>query len=385
MLIALGVSLRATKGSGASEMQQTYSRARQLCEHLADPYQLFPILRGLWNYYNARTEHRTAHELGEQLLTLARQVQDAAMLMASHRALGTTLMLLGAVAGAHLHFTQGIALYDPQQHRALAFRYGEDVGMYCHSYSALTLWLLGYPTQGRMQIDVALTLAQHSAHPFSLNIALAVATMFYQLRREERWTQERAEAVINLATEQGFPYWMALGSILRGWALAQQGQAPAGIEQIHQGLRAFRATGAEIWRPYFLACLAEAYGTMEQPEAGLTALAEALTLADTIGERWYESECYRLKGVLLLQQHANNQAEAESCFHYALEIARTHQAKSFELRTATSLARLWQQQGKREEARQLLGDVYGWFTEGFDTVDLMDAKALLDALSEGSA
>jgi class 3 adenylate cyclase/predicted ATPase len=382
MLIALGASLRATKGAGASEMQQTYSRARQLCQHLADPYQLFPILRGLWNYHNVRTEHRTAHELGEQLLTLARQVQDAAMLMASHRALGTTLMLLGAVALAHMHLTQGIALYDPQQHRALAFRYGEDAGVTCHSYAALTLWLLGYPAQGRTQIDAALTLAQQSAHSFSLNIALAVATMFYQLRREERWTQERAEAVINLATEQGFPYFMACGVILRGWALAHQGKAQEGIEQLHQGLIAFRATGAEIWRPYFLACLAEAYGTTGEPHAGLTVLAEALTLADTTGEQWCKSECYRLKGVLLLQQSLENQAEAENCYQQALSIARAQQAKSWDLRAATSLARLWQQQGKRQEAHDLLAPVHNWFTEGFDTADLQDAKALLEMLEE---
>jgi predicted ATPase len=174
---------------------------------------------------------------------------------------------------------------------------------------------------------------------------------------------------------------MACGAILRGWALAQQGQAKEGIDQLHQGLIAFRATGAEIWRPYFLACLAEAYGTMEQPEAGLTALAEALTLVDTTGERWYEAELYRLKGVLLLQQSSSNQTEAESCFHQAIAIAQNQQAKLLELRATTSLARLWQQQGKRQEAHDLLAPVYHWFTEGFDTADLKDAKTLLDELA----
>src|SRR5207245_4285967 len=170
-------------------------------------------------------------------------------------------------------------------------------------------------------------------------------------------------------------------AILRGWALAQQGQAQDGIAQIEQGLSAFRATGAEIERSYFLALLAEAYGMMEQPETGLTMLTEALALVDTTGEHWYEPELYRLKGALLLQQSADHHAEAESCFHHALEIARSQQAKSFELRAATSLARLWQSQEKRDEARQLLGNVYGWFTEGFDTADLQEAKALLDALA----
>lgn len=198
---------------------------------------------------------------------------------------------------------------------------------------------------------------------------------------ERRAAKECAEAAINLAKEQGFPYWMAIGSSMRGWALAQQGQAQEGIEQINQGLRAIRATGAELWRPYWLALLAEAHGTMGQSEAGITVLTEALTLADTTGARWYAPELYRLKGVLLLQQSPDNQAEAETCLQHALEIARNQQAKCFELRTASSLARLWQRQGKRQEAHDLLAPVYAWFTEGFDTADLKDAKALLDELA----
>jgi len=165
--------------------------------------------------------------------------------------------------------------------------------------------------------------------------------------------------------------------------LAQQGQAREGIEQIYQGLLAFRATGAELGRPYWLALLAEAYGTMGQPASGLMALAEALTLVDKTGERWYEPELHRLKGALLLQQSADNHGEAQACFHRVLDVARAQQAKSLELRAATSLSRLWQQQGKRHEARQLLTDVYGWFTEGFDTTDLREAKVLLDQLARG--
>jgi predicted ATPase len=186
---------------------------------------------------------------------------------------------------------------------------------------------------------------------------------------------------ISLAKEQGFPYWMVNGSIMRGWALAHQGQAQEGIEQITQGLTAWRATGSELLRPYYLALLAEAYGTMGQPETGLTMLAEALTLVDKTGERHYEAEIYRLKGELLLQRPSNNATEAETCFHHAIHIAQNQSAKSWELRAATSLARLWQQQGKRQEAHDLLAAVYGWFTEGFGTADLQEAKALLDELA----
>jgi predicted ATPase len=323
-----------------------------------------------------------AHTLGEQLLTLAQQVQDAAMLMASHRALGSTLFHLGAIASAHTYFAQGMTLYDPQQHHAAAFLYGEDAGVVCRSRAAWTLWYLGYPDQGLAQNREMLTLAQHFAHPFSLGYVLILisAAMFHQFRREMRAAQERAEAAISLAKDQGFPLWMAIGAILYGWALAHQGQAKEGIEQITQSLMTYRATGSELLRPYFLALLAEAHGTIGEPEAGLTVLTEALTLVDTTGERWYESETYHLKGELLLQQSSGNQAEVEHCFQQAITIAQSQQAKSWELRAATSLARLWQQQGKRQEAHDLLAPVYGWFTEGFDTADLKDAKALLDAL-----
>jgi predicted ATPase len=381
MLIALGASLLATKGYAAPEVEQTYIRAQHLCQHLDNPHQLFPVLRGLHAYYNVRAELQTAHALGEQLLTLAQQSQDSAMLVAAHRVLGATLYHLGAVASAHTHFAQGIALYDAQQHRAPALLYGDDAGVICHSFSALALWYLGYPDQALARSHEAVTLAQQVAHPYSLSFALCWAAVFHQLRREMGATQEHAAATISLATAQGFPYLIAYGSPIRGWALAQQGQANEGIEQFHQGLIAFRATGAEIWRPYFLALLAEAHSMIGEPGTGLTVLTEALTVVDTTGARWYEPELYRLKGALLLQQSSDNQTDAETCFQHALEIARTQQAKSFELRAATSLARLWQQQGKRQEAHDLLAPVYNWFTEGFDTADLKDAKAVLDELA----
>jgi TOMM system kinase/cyclase fusion protein len=382
MLIALGASLLATKGYAAPEVGETYTRARQLCHHLEEPQRLFPVLRGLWHYYNVCAEYQTAHALGEQLLTLAQQVQDSAMLVAAHRALGATLFWLGAQASAHTHLAQGLALYDPQQHRAHAFLYGEDSDVTCRSYAMCTSWFLGYPAQGWIQMDAALALAQQIAYPFDLSFVLGFAAMFHQFRREVRVAQERAEATIRLTKEQGFPFWMAHGSMLYGWALAHQGQAKEGIEQLHQGMMAWRATGAALGQPYGLALLAEAQGTLGEPEAGLTALAEALVHVEHTGERYYEAEIHRLKGELLLQQSSDNQAEAETCFHQALEIARSQQAKSLELRTATSLAKLWQSQGKRQEAYDLLAPVYGWFTEGFDTADLKDAKALIDELEE---
>jgi predicted ATPase len=361
MLIALGVSLNATQGQAAPEVGQTYTRARQLCQHLGNPHQLFPVLRGLWTYHLVRAEMQTAHALGEQLLTLAQQRQDSTMLLAAHLAVGATWFWLGAVAAAHTHCAQGISSYD--------------VG-------ALGLWSLGYPDQGLARNEEVVTLAQQHADPHSLSFALNRAAMFHQLRLEVQAAQERAEASISLATDQGFPQWKATGVCLRGWALTRQGKVQEGIEQLHQGLTAYRATGAELGLPYYLALLAEAYDTMGQPEAGFTVLVEALTVVDKTGTRWNESELHRLKGALLLQQSSNNQHEAETCFQHAIRIAQNQQAKSWELRAATSLARLWQQQGKRQEAHDLLASVYNWFTEGFDTADLKDAKALLEELGE---
>jgi len=328
-----------------------------------------------------RAELQAAHTLGDQLLALAEQVQDPGMLLVAYHSLGTTLYNLGAVASAQTLFAQGIPLYAPQQHRASALLYGEDTGVICHGFSAHTLWYLGYPDQGLTRSHEAVTLAQQSAHPYSLSFVLSFAAILHQFRREERLTQERAEVALSVAKEQGFPLWVAIGSLLRGWTLAQQGEAQEGVEQLTQGLIAHRATGAEIFRPYYLALLAEASGMQGEPEEGLAWLTEALMLVDTTGERWYAPELYRLKGALLLRYSSDNQAEAENCFHQAMAIAQNQQAKSLELRAAINLARLWQQQGKHQEAHDLLAPVYGWFTEGFDTPDLQDAKMLLDELA----
>jgi predicted ATPase len=286
------------------------------------------------------------------------------------------------MASARAHLEQGVALYDPQQHHAHAFLYGQDPRMACLSDAAYALWLLGYPDQALQRSHEAITLARELAHPFSVAFALTFTAWLYQHRREVQAAQEGAEAAIALSTEQGFPHWAAMGTICCGWALAMQGQGEAGLAQVRQGIAAWRATGAELFQPYFLALLAEAYGKGGQPEEGLSVLAEALAVAHKHGELVYEAELYRLKGELLLALSQAHQAEAETCFQQALDIAHRQQAKSWELRAATSLSRLWQQQGKRAEAHEILVPIYGWFTEGFDTADLQEAKALLEELSE---
>jgi class 3 adenylate cyclase/predicted ATPase len=391
--IALGPPLIATKGYGVLEVEHAYIRARELCRQVGETPQLFPALLGLSVFHMVRAEYQTARELGEQCLSLAQRVQDPALITGTYSMLGMILYNLGEFPLARAHAEQGIALYDPQQPRSWL-----DHGVGCLSSAASALWLLGYPDQALKRSDEMLTLAQELSHPSSLGFALHFAAGLRQFRREAQAAQARAEATIALSTAQGLPSWLANGTALRGWALATQGQGEAGIAQLRQGLAAHRATGEEVARPYFLALLAEAYGRGGQAEEGLNVLAEALAVVNKTEERFYEAELYRLKGQLTLQKFQvsgskfqvenssesrvrSPESEAEECFLKALEVARRQQAKSLELRGAMSLARLWQQQGKKEEARQMLAEIYGWFTEGFDTADLQEARALLEELS----
>jgi TOMM system kinase/cyclase fusion protein len=384
----LGPALSNTRGPAAPEVLHAYARARTLCQQVGATPQLFQVLRGLWYFYLHRVELPTARELGEQLLTLAQRIGDPGLLLEAHYALGNTLNYLGDFVTTEAHFEQGIALYNPQQHRDHAFRYGQDPGVICRAYAALTLWWLGYPDQAIQRSHEAMTLARELEHPFSLGIALVFAAWLHQFRREGQLAQERAEAGIAVATEQRFTVLRAQGTIFRGWALAQQYAEPEagqrlreeGIAQMQQGLGAWRATGAKVFRPYGLSLLAEAYAHVGRIDEGLGLLVEALAVANDTGERRWEAELHRLKGELLLARFAEHDADAEACFHQALDIAGYQRAKSWELRAAMSLSRLWQRQGKRAEARALLAPIYGWFTEGFDTADLQAAKALLAEL-----
>jgi len=378
--IALGQTWMAAKGQGVLEVERAYTRARELCQQVGETPELFPVLWGLWRFYLVRAEYQTARELAEQCLSLAQRIQDTALLLVAHHALGTSAYFCGEVSQARAHLEQGIALYNRQQHHHLAFRYGLDLGVWCLAYGAWPLWLLGYPEQALQRSQEALTLAQKLAHPFSLAHAMYYMAYLHYFRREWQAAQEQAEAAMVLASEKGFPQMVATGMFTRGWALAMQGQGEEGIAQLQQGLAAFRAAAGDLDRPRCLAHLAEAYGQVGQIEAGLTTLAEALATAHKTGDRYWEAELYRLKGELLLGQ-ASPTEEVEACFRQAIEIARHQQAKSLELRAATSLSRLWQCQGKRAEAHDLLAPIYDWFTEGFDTTDLQEAKALLDTLA----
>jgi predicted ATPase len=382
MRIILGGALLATKGYAAPEVERVYTRALELCQRTDNPPQLSSALFGLWRYYIVRAAYQNAHALAEQLLSLAQSSYDTPILVLAHYTLGWTCFNLGEIASARTHLEESTALYTPRQRHTAAFRSGQDPGVACLAFATLALWILGYPDRARSRSHEAVRLAQELAHPFSIAFALIwAAAIPHQLCREALQAHEQAKTAIAFSTEQRFALLEAWGTILRGWAQAVQGQSEEGIAQMNQGLAAHRTMGSEALLPYFLALLAEAHGKVERVEQGLHLVVEALAVADDHAERFYEAELHRLKGELLLAQSPDNQSEAESCFQEAIRIAQRQQAKSWELRTATSLAKLWRSQGKRDKARELLSPVYSWFTEGFDTADLIDAKTLLDELS----
>jgi class 3 adenylate cyclase/predicted ATPase len=395
--IALGAPLRTTKGYGSPEVEHTFTRARELCQQLGNTPQLFPMLWGLWYVYYVRADYKTAQELATQCLALAQNVQDPALLVEVHFVLGASF-ILGELTLAREHFEQGLALYDSQRHHSHAFLYGQDPGVVTSSIAAWVLWLLGYPEQARKRGHAALTLAWELSHPYSSAYAFACATWLHLLRGEGQVGQDLVASLNALCTEQGFSLFLMWGTILRGWVLVEQGKVEEGIVQIRQGVTAYKATETKAFLSCFLTALAEAHGKVGQTEEGTKMIAEALTLVDKTGERFYEAEAYRLKGQLVLQSAAHSpqsenpnpqhlapstqaEAEAEACFLKAIDIARKQQAKSLELRASVSLARLWQQQGKKDEARQMLADIYGWFTEGFDTKDLQEAQTLIEELN----
>jgi class 3 adenylate cyclase/predicted ATPase len=379
--IALGAALQMAKGSAAPEVEHAYTQARALCQQVGETPELAPVLLGLWRFYLVRPQLHTARELGDTLLRLAQRTDAPALAVIAHYALGATWWWLGALPAARLHLEEAIAHYRPDQRRSLVFHIGQDPGVGCRVNAARTLWCLGYPNQAVAHIHEALALAHALSHPFSLAFAWCWAAFVSQVRRDVPAVHEHAEAAVALSTAQGFTQWAAWGTSLRGWAAALQGQGAEGMAQVRQGIAAWRATGAALVVPYLYAVQAEVSTHLGHSEAGLQALGEAHTLVEQQEERWWEAEIHRLRGVLLLRQMGPRQAEAEAWLRRALDVARRQEAKSLELRAAMSLSRLWQQQGKRAEARELLAPIYGWFTEGFDTADLREAQALLQALA----
>ena len=377
----LGPAVVATQGYASPDTGQVYSRSHELCKLVGEAEDIYPALFGVYLFELGRARHERALDLAEELLERAQQSQDSAARAAGHLVMAVSLIHMGKQTIARRHCQEALDLYDPDQHRPIAFRYGLEIGTAVNAYCSWTLWLLGYPDQALEHGLQSLDFLERIKHPYTESRALYWNTVLHEFRREWPIVDERASSAMQSAGKHGFALVLATGQIMQGASIAATGQGKAGLQQMRDGLDAYQATGGLFQRTYLLAKFAEALNAEGLPEEGLEALQEAAKLAETSSEFYYESEIHRLRGELLLAASPKDAAEAEACYQQALEVARRQEAKSLELRAAVSLARLWWQQGRQKDAHELLAPIYGWFSEGFDTADLIDAKELLSELS----
>ena len=325
-----------------------------------------------------RSEFDLAQRLAEDLLRLSRQRNDSAGLVLGHVSSGRNLMFTGKFASSRSHLEKVPALYDPVSHRSLAQEAVIHTHVLSQAYLGIVRFCLGFPEQGLTQSRAAIAETRKLAHPPSLALILAFGVILLSLVRDNAPVDQLVDQLVAVATDQGFPFYRALGTIYRGWVKVKNGDVTEGLSLLHNGSSAHRATGTELWAPYHIALVARACEIAGQTEESLTLLDDALQIVERTSERLLEAELYRHKGRVLLQQ--GHSEAAEELYRKALSIAREQEAKLWELRAAASLARLRRDQARHAEARDLLAPVYDWFTEGFDTLDLKKAKALLDEL-----
>ncbi len=377
----LGSALTSAKGYSAPETGKALMRARDLCREVGETPQTFEVLYGVWNYHFVAGEVRDAYDIAEECLNLLQPDGARARLIAAHSAIGQNLIPLGRLAAGQDHMEQSINLYDPKEDRSLCFVYGEDPALACLNWLPWVLWFRGFPEQAEIRSHEGLAKCQELSHPLTSGFAYASVSMFRYFRREPMFAREIAQEAIEFCRANDVPVYPALATIVRGWALAEDGCPAAGVADMHDGYEEWAVTRTGLMLPIFYAMLAEGYARWNKIEEGLKFLEMAFDRTRTTGEVVWEPELHRLKGMLLLSQSAKNEIEAEARFHAAIEVAREQNAKSFELRAATNLALLWQGQNKMNKARDLLSPIYGWFSEGFDTSDLVKAKKLLNALN----
>jgi DNA-binding SARP family transcriptional activator/predicted ATPase len=380
LLFRLGPVLLAHRGFSGPGVHDTYERAWTLAQQVGEQERLFPTLWGIWSYYNTGGQLPKAFEVSKRLLDLATAEENLDHLLEAHRARGSTFFHAGELILCRHHYEQVVALYQYHLHHTHADQYGMDPAILARAMLSVVIWFLGYPDQALQQVMRAMEDASASPHLFSRAYASIFAAWVHQLRREPEAAQRYAEEAIALSRQNHFHQLSAMATVLNGWACTAQGRIQEGIAQVESGLERWRATGSGICFPAWLSILAEAYGKIEDFERAHLLLAEAMAEMEQRGERREEADLYRLQGELLWQESADSVA-AEASYQQALTVARRQQAKSLELRATISLARLWRSQGKADQARLLLDDVYRWFTEGFDTPDLQKASELLEELA----
>jgi class 3 adenylate cyclase/predicted ATPase len=377
----LGSALTSAKGYSAPETGRALTRARDLCREVGDTPQTFEVLYGVWNLNFVAGDIRDAYEIAEECLNMLQPDGERTRLIAAHSAMGQNLIPLGRLEAGQAQMEQSLGLYNPEEDRSLCFVYGEDPALACLNWLPWVLWFRGFPEQAESRSHEALAKCQELSHPLTSGFSYALVAMFRYFRREPVVAREIAQEGIDFCREHDVPVYPAFSTLVRGWALAELDRPESGVADMHDGFDEWRATGTGLMLPIFYAVLAEGYAKWGKIEEGLKFLEKAFDRMRTTGECVWEPELHRLKGVLLLSQSGKNEIEAEARFSKAIEVAREQSAKSFELRAATNLARLWQGQDKKNEARDLLSLIYEWFTEGFQTSDLVETKRLLNALS----
>jgi predicted ATPase len=379
--VALAAVLVGARGYPAPETSKILTRARELCKRTGDRAHTLPVLFLQNALHITRAEFQAVRDLGEEMQRLGHEWGDTgAELMGGHQ-LGAGLHALGEFDLARVQFEQVLALYDPEQHRPLTFLYAQNPRVSGLSYLSCILFTLGYPEQALRRSEEAIAGASELAHFNTTAFALVWASVLAQLRGDPQAAKERSKALISLCNEQRLLYWLAAGHIVHGWALAASGKPEIGTAELRQGLATWQAMGAEYFLPKILALQVETRRETGYPaESALDLLSEALGRAEKTGERWFDAELHRLRGECLLSLPTPDQPAAERAFLCAIDVARAQRAKMWELRATLCLARLWRDQGKKEDALALLLPVYTWFTEGLDTPELCDAAAVLEDL-----
>jgi predicted ATPase len=385
--VALANALMHVKGYAAPETKTASEQARLLIEQAEalgeppeDPLLLFSVLSAKFIANFVAFNGDAARDLAAQFLALAEKQRATVPLMIGHRNMGMSLLSTGDIAASRGHLDQAIALYDPALHRPLATRFGQDVGVAALFFRSFALWLLGYPEAALRDADDALKKAREMGQAATLMYALGFGSIPYTLFGNYAAVAAQAQELAVLAEEKGSPGWKARGMMHQGNVMALTARASDAIDMLISGIAAYRKTGATAWLPHYWPRLARAHAELGQFEEAWRCIAEAMTAVETTKQKWCEADVHRVAGEIALMSPEPDAAKAQAYFERALVVARQQQAKSWELRAATSLARLWRDQGKRDKARDLLAPIYGWFTEGFDTLDLKEAKALLDEL-----
>jgi class 3 adenylate cyclase/predicted ATPase len=380
MQVALGRALTLRKGYGAPEAGPVYERARNLCQHVNDVQRRAEVLRGLWAFHLLRAELDTAAELAEEILELSQSTNDTDLIAGAYHTTGTSLFFQGKFSEAYEHSELGFSTYQHRARHEQKVRYGDNPGVMCGIYTALDLWLLGYPDKALQRLKESERLVQEVDRAVDTTLWLTFAARLHAHRQEADLAGEYAARAIALSEEHGFPFFLAYANVLKGWALLASGLVDDGVDLMKNGLEARRATGTVVLQSYFSAQLAEFLASVGQTKLGQRLFVEAFENLKSTGERWCEAELYRIDGAIKSEQSEMDKGEAETSLLSAISVARAQKAKSWELRAATDLARLWQARGRTQEAHDLLAPVYGWFTEGFGTADLRSAMALLHDL-----